>query len=220
MTKVLVSGASGFIALHLIKQLLQKGYKVVGSARSLEKGERFARLLNNKNFSYEIAEDLATPGCFDNFVKNHPDATVFFHTASPLKYSDNIEGDLLQPAITGTLEALRAVKKYGSNIGKVVYTSSIAALFSVADMENPNRTATPESWNETTWEEALKDPLSGYFASKAFAEKAAWKFMRDEKPHFSLITTHPGYVFGPQAFDELVTDKLRSHRRHFSRILN
>jgi len=37
MDKVLVTGATGFIALHCIKQLLDQGYQVKGTVRSLTK---------------------------------------------------------------------------------------------------------------------------------------------------------------------------------------
>ena len=33
--------------------------------------------------------------------------------------------------------------------------------------------------------------------SKAFAENAAWKFVKQEKPNFSLSTIAPTLVFGP-----------------------
>ena len=36
-TSVFVSGASGYIAQELVKQLIQKNYKVVGTVRSNEK---------------------------------------------------------------------------------------------------------------------------------------------------------------------------------------
>ena len=34
---VLLTGASGFIGLHCVKQLIQSGFKVRGTVRSLEK---------------------------------------------------------------------------------------------------------------------------------------------------------------------------------------
>ena len=37
MSKVLVTGASGFIGLHCIQQLLSKGYHVNGTVRSLSR---------------------------------------------------------------------------------------------------------------------------------------------------------------------------------------
>ena len=44
--KVLVTGATGYVASHLIKELLQRGYEVVGTVRSLAKKEKYAYLLD------------------------------------------------------------------------------------------------------------------------------------------------------------------------------
>ena len=55
-TTVFVSGASGFIAQTLVKQLIEKGYKVVGTVRSNEKGNSLkenlkAAKLQSENFT-------------------------------------------------------------------------------------------------------------------------------------------------------------------------
>jgi nucleoside-diphosphate-sugar epimerase len=39
--------------------------------------------------------------------------------------------------------------------------------------------------------------MMGYRASKTFAEKAAWDFIEQEKPNFSISTINPPMVFGP-----------------------
>jgi nucleoside-diphosphate-sugar epimerase len=54
-------------------------------------------------------------------------------------------------------------------------------------------------WNPITWDEAqtTNQPLTGYRASKTFAEKAAWKFLDEQHPHFDIITFQPPLVFGP-----------------------
>lgn len=208
MTKVLVTGATGFIALETVKQLLEKGYTVVGTVRSQEKGDKIASLLNTSRFSYTIVEDISKLGAFDDFVKNHQDATVFIHTASPVKYTGDIETELLRPALNGTLSVLQAIKKYGPNIVRLVITSSFVALTSYADAADPKVTLNEDSWNGITWEEGLKDNRNGYAASKTFAERTAWKFVEDEKPLFTLTTVQPTFVFGPQPFDELVTNDM------------
>lgn len=41
---VLVTGASGYIASHIINELLQRGYYVVGTVRSLANQEKYAFL--------------------------------------------------------------------------------------------------------------------------------------------------------------------------------
>ena len=40
------------------------------------------------------------------------------------------------------------------------------------------------------------DPGVVYIASKTLAEKAAWKYMDENKPHFDLVTCIPTLVLG------------------------
>lgn len=200
---VLISGATGFIAAHTVLQLLQSGYNVVGSVRSVEKGEKFKSLLNNPNFSYEVVENIESEGAFDQFVKQHPEATVFLHTASPFHFRiTNIEKDLLEPAVFGTKNALLAVKKYGPQIRSVVVTSSHAAIGDVESGQDPNLIETEDSWCKLNWETSQQSNRFGYCGSKTLAEKAAWEFVKTEKPNFTLTTVNPTYVFGPQPFEE------------------
>lgn len=42
--KILVSGASGYIASHVISELLKRGYSVVGTVRSLANKEKYGFL--------------------------------------------------------------------------------------------------------------------------------------------------------------------------------
>ncbi|CAK7900707.1 putative NADPH-dependent methylglyoxal reductase Grp2p [[Candida] anglica] len=204
---IFVSGATGFIAQHLILQLLAKGYKVVGSVRSIAKGENLQQNMNSKNFNYEIVEDLQKEGAFETALLKHPDVTVFIHTASPVTFdSDDVEKDLLFPAINGTKNVLAAIKNVSPQITRVVITSSIAAIMNPD--HDPTIMVDESTWNPTTWELAKINGCFGYFASKKFAERAAWEFLESERPNFTLTTINPAFVFGPQAFDSEVTSKL------------
>lgn len=203
---VLVSGATGFIATHIVQQLLDQGYKVVGSVRSTEKGDNLKKSFNNTNFSYEVVKEIESESAFDDFVKNHPEATVFLHTASPFHFNiTDIAKDLLEPAVNGTNSALKAIKKYGSQIKRVVVTSSYAAILNFDNPQSDKVIDNEDSWNPLTWETSLANPMAGYCGSKTLAERAAWKFVEDEKPNFVLSTVNPVYVFGPQAFDSLAS---------------
>lgn len=55
--KVLVTGASGFVAAHIIKQLIGQGYAVVGTVRSDSKDEFFSK--QYPLFQYEIVKDIS-----------------------------------------------------------------------------------------------------------------------------------------------------------------
>lgn len=200
MKTIFISGATGYVAQHIIKLLLQKGYSVVGSVRSTTKGEKLKERFNSENFNYEVVEKLENAGAFDQLLINHPEIDAFIHTASPVIMNavDPVK-DTMVPALEGTMNALNAIHQHGKNIKKVIFTSSYVAL---ADLLNPGTTATEDSWNSVTWEQALKDGRLAYYASKKYAEMAVWDYVQQNKVNFSATLINPAYVFGPQAFDD------------------
>ncbi|CAK9438297.1 uncharacterized protein LODBEIA_P25210 [Lodderomyces beijingensis] len=206
MTTVFVSGATGFIASHLVKQLLKANYKVIGSVRSQEKGQSLKSKLDNINvatdkFSFVVVEDIAAKGAFDQALKTNPEVDVFLHTASPVTFKvTDVKKELLDPAVEGTTNALNAIKEYGKNIKRVVVTSSIAAVGTFGVEVGPDVIFNEKSWNPITWEQALQNPQMGYSGSKTFAEKVVWDFVKKEIPQFTVATVCPGYVLGPQTF--------------------
>ena len=205
-TTVFVSGATGYIAQHVVKELLGKGYNVIGSVRSASKGERLKQLTKSDRFSYEIVPDIGAEGAFDEALKKHPEISVFLHTASPFTFKVNDpEKDLLRPAIDGTKNALNAIAKYGPQIKKVVITSSAVAVFGWGKHIVQDKVYTEDDWNPITWEESLQNPMLGYFGSKKYAELTAWDFVKESKPNFEISFINPVFVFGPQAYE--VQDK-------------
>lgn len=208
---VFVSGATGFIAQHIVRTLIEKGYSVIGSVRSAAKGDHLAKLLNSPSFSYEVVADVQAEGAFDEALKKHPEVTVFLHTASPFHFkATDIEKELLMPAVRGTENALKAIKEFAPQVTKVVVTSSYAAISTMEYENDPKHVNDESSWNLTTWEESKENAVMGYRGSKKFAEEAAWNFVKNEKPNFTLNCVNPSYVFGPQAFDSEVKDDLNT----------
>ncbi|KTB10706.1 NADPH-dependent methylglyoxal reductase GRE2 [Nakaseomyces glabratus] len=203
-TTVFVSGASGFIAQHIIRQLLDQNYKVIGSVRSTEKGDNLKNaIFKSANFNYEIVKDIADLNAFDPvFEKHGKDIKVVLHTASPLNFTTTeYEKDLLIPAVNGTKGILESIKKYAAQtVERVVVTSSFASHTSTVDMCNTKGKITEDSWNQDTWENCQTDAVRAYFGSKKFAEEAAWEFLNKNKDtvKFKLATVDPVYVFGPQ----------------------
>lgn len=217
---VFVSGATGFIAQHICVLLLQQGYKVVGTVRSVAKGEKLAKLLNSPNFSFEIVPDVEPVGAFDEALQKHPEVTIFLHTASPFYFNaTNIEEELLKPAVNGTKNALAAIKNFGPQITNVVITSSYAAVANPEIEADPTHVNNEESWNPISWEGAKADGIVGYRGSKKFAEKAAWDFVAEEKPTFTINYVNPSFVFGPQAFDSEVKDNLNTSSEFINSVL-
>ena len=185
--KVLVTGASGFIALHCILELLNNGYEVKGSLRDLNRENEVRKSLGiglkNNNLEFCNLNLLNDEGWNDAAS----DCDYLFHIASPCFVEEpKNENELITPALEGTLRALRAA--YKSKIKKVVLTSSMGAI---AYGHNKSYCNTDD------WTDISKE-VGAYIKSKTIAEKAAWDFVYNQTENsFSMTTIHPGIVFGP-----------------------
>jgi len=200
MTRVLLTGGSGFIAAHVLDTLLERGHSVVTTVRSQEKADKIAKAhpkYGKAKLDFAIVEDIAQPDAFEKAVISDPPFEAVIHTASPFHFNvTDTKKDLLDPAIIGTTGILRAIKKSAPTVKRVVITSSFAAIVNVRG-QPPGYTYSEKDWNPITEEEAYQNPSNGYRASKTFAEKAAWEFVEKEKPNFTLATANPPMVFGP-----------------------
>jgi nucleoside-diphosphate-sugar epimerase len=218
MTRVLLTGGSGFIAAHILEVLLKRGHSVVTTVRSTEKGDKILeahRSHSNNTLSYTIVSDMSQPGAFDSAVVSSPPFEAVIHTASPYHFKANTEEaikELITTAVSGTTGILEAVKAKAPTVKRVVITSSFAAI---VDPKKPlSYKYTEADWDPITEKEARQNALSAYRASKTFAEKAAWDFVQREKPNFQLTTCNPPLVLGPivhylNSLDALNTSNLR-----------
>ena len=185
--KVLVTGASGYIALHCILELLNKGYKVKGSLRNSNREDEVRKSLGRefKNENLEFCKlNLLSDEGWQEAVS---DCDYLFHIASPCRIEEpKNENELIDPALEGTLRALKAAHK--SKIKKVVLTSSMGAI----------AYGHSKSYcNHNDWTDTSKN-VGAYIKSKTIAEKAAWNFINNQSDNsFTMTTIHPGMVFGP-----------------------
>jgi len=201
MTRVLLTGASGFIATHILDILLAHGHSVRITVRSQDKADKLiaAHPEHKSNIDVAIVKDIAAPGAFDEAVKSDEKPfEAIIHTASPFHFNvTDTKKDLLDPAIQGTVGVLQAAKKNAPSVKRVVITSSFASIVDGTKGTWPEKTYTEADWNPMTLEDAETNPTFGYRASKTFAEKAAWEFVEKEKPNFDIATINPPMVFGP-----------------------
>jgi nucleoside-diphosphate-sugar epimerase len=201
MTRILLTGGSGFIAAHVLDILLEHGHSVVTTVRSQEKADKIKEAHpknSQKDLSFAIVEDVAQEGAFDTAVRSDPPFEAVIHTASPFHFNvTDVQKELLDPAVIGTTGILQSIKKNAPSVKRVVVTSSFASIINPSKGMAPDHTYSEADWNPVTQEEAVKDPATGYRASKTFAEKAAWDFVEKEKPSFTLTTLCPPLVLGP-----------------------
>jgi len=196
-SKVLVTGATGFIAQHCIIQLLEAGYTVRGTARSRHGADGIALTLSphlspsarqRLETTFQLVEaDLLKDDGWDDAVEG---CRYVLHVASPIpRVPPKNENQLIEPAREGTLRVMRAAHRAG--VERVVVTSSLAAVLYGQDRD---RIFTENDWSN------VDDPRIGaYEKSKTIAERAAWDFMASlgTDAEMSLATINPGLVMGP-----------------------
>ena len=197
MEKVLVTGATGFIGLHCIKQLLDRGYSVNGTLRSQDRQTEVVDSLERNNTPtrhlslFEV--DLNRDSGWDSAIR---DCNYVLHVASPFVLTDEDEDFFVKPAVEGVQRALKFSKKH--NVKKVILTSSFAAIHETLNDRQ-------ECFNEEDWSNPNKPGISFYAKSKTIAELAAWEFMEMENPDFSLTVINPVLVMGPSLSKDIGT---------------
>eukprot|EP01080_Neovahlkampfia_damariscottae_P005335 gene5335-9144_t len=197
MTTFAVTGASGYIASNLIKKLLEKGYNVHGTVRSLKNQKKVDHLLSTvtdqkqKGKLQLFEADLLEEGSFKKCFK---DADGIFHLASPFQYKiQDAKKDLIDPAVKGTNNVLKEALK-NEKIKRIILTSSIVAI---RGEKKPGHIYSEKDWNESANIEKTPYPLS-----KVKAELQAWEMINSFKTQFperklELVVINPGFVLGP-----------------------
>jgi Nucleoside-diphosphate-sugar epimerases len=194
---VLVTGGSGFLGMRIIAQLLQKGYNVHTTVRSLESVERIGNALKSngipsENLSFFEAE-LTNDTNWEDAMK---ECKYVLSVASPVFFDKpKNEEEAFRPAREGILRILRLARK--ADVKRVVMTSNFGAVgFTQTDK---SRATTEEDWTNSD-----NTAVSVYERSKTLAEMAAWEFIKREGENLEFTTVNPVAILGP-SLDEHVS---------------
>lgn len=188
---VVVTGGSGFIAIHIVLQLLQQGYAVRTTVRSLKRTALIHEMLATGGVTdltdLEITEaDLTSD---DHWAATMTGATYVIHVASPTPnrvYRN--EDEMIRPAIDGVLRVLTAARDAGAS--RVVLTSAYGAIFA-----GHHQRTTP--YTEADWSDVTAKKIYPYQKSKTLAEQAAWQFIKTAGRGMELAAVNPVGVMGP-----------------------
>jgi len=188
MEKVLVTGATGFIGLHCVQQLLDQGYQVNGTLRSIDRKDEVLESLKNHNTSVErlslFEVDLLSDDGWDAAIEG---CDYLLHIASPFVLTNESLEFFVKPAVEGATRALKFAQKH--NVKKVVLTSSFAAIGDTFDGT--------QSFDESHWSDTTNDRMTFYAISKTLAEQAAWDYVKENNVDFKLSVINPTAVTGP-----------------------
>lgn len=211
---ILVTGANGYIASHVVDQLLSYGYSVRGTVRSTLRSSWLAPLYESRHTSpsLQLVEipNITAPGAYDAALK---DVTAVIQTASSTNLSD--DPSVVQTAIDGNLNILSAVRNanlarkaagYEPPIERVVLTSSSWA----AAFPQPN---VPQHCDASSYDTVAEKTLSSpdaahlpagykgvlyYTLSKVRSEQESWSWHASHPDcGFALNTVLPSTVLGP-----------------------
>ena len=188
---VLVTGGNGFVGLHCILQLLQQGYQVRTTLRTITKKDKVLEALKNSGVQNVdklsfIEADLTNDRNWDTAMNG---CTYVLHVASPITLElPKHEDEMIRPAVDGALRILKAARDAG--VKRVVMTSNFGAV----GYSHKDKTTliTEESWTDPN-----EKGLSAYNKSKVLAERAAWDFMTKEGGNLELTVINPMGIFGP-----------------------
>jgi len=191
MSRVLVTGGAGFLAGHVILQLVAAGHEVTATVRAAGRAPAVrdalaeAGLPRDAALSFAVADLTADRG-WDEAVEG---CEFVLHVASPFPATaPKREEELIVPARDGTLRVLRAASRAG--VRRVVMTSSFAAV-------GNGHPAAKTRFDESDWTDVEAPGLAAYVRSKTIAERAAWDFVAAQDAGPALSVVNPVGIFGP-----------------------
>lgn len=195
--KVCITGASGYLASHIIIKLLEQNFHVIGLTRNksnflfnhldcLKKHTSYIKNLEIIEYDNEITHDTT-------LVNILFDCDYLIHSASPVvlnsSYNEENKQKIINPAIKYTEDILKASLR--TNIKKVIFISSTITIY-----DGTKNIYSPNDWAD---ESCIQD---AYTISKIKTEKIAWKIYEENKK-WELIVMNPGRIIGPIIYNKL-----------------
>ena len=179
MSTVLVTGANGHVGNQLAVHLVDRGYHVRAMVRQPDEARKQVDILRHPSVEV-VSGDVRDAAAVEHAVQG---CEGVFHVAAVYAvFAKDPERDILQPAIEGALNVLRAAK--AARVRRVVLTSSMVAMGNASTREQP--------LDESRWNDAATEP---YAKAKTLAERRARAFA--DESGLDLVSINPTMVIGP-----------------------
>ena len=196
-TPICVTGASGFVAGHIVERLLREGYDVRGTVRDpqapknqyLHSVAAQAAGANPRAGKLTLfAADLEKEGSFDEAFAP---CKVVIHTAAVAQYHYDKDPfkEVINPAVHGVETVVKACQKAG--VKRIVYTSTVSTVEVAEAHRPPEHKGKP--FTEDMWATRFTPKYGTYPYAKITAEKRLDELWKGE-----CIKLLPCTVFGPQ----------------------
>ncbi|KAK9689064.1 hypothetical protein RND81_09G032800 [Saponaria officinalis] len=195
-----VTGATGYIGSWLVNALLLKGCTVHATARDLEKASCLLSKLKAGDGQLKLFKaDLQDEGSFDEAVRRcdgvfHVAASMQFNVTNQPDIESYVKSNIIEPAIKGTLNLLKACSR-SKSVRRVVLTSSISTITAkdcdrnwIPVVDETCQVSVHRVWN-------TKAHGWVYVLAKLITEEAAFKFADDN--NFELVSVITTTVAGP-----------------------
>ncbi|USP74817.1 hypothetical protein yc1106_02091 [Curvularia clavata] len=201
---VFITGGTGFIGSHTVGALLEAGYRVRLSIRRPEQDEIVKKRYPKFASAIEtiLIQDFSDP---ESFKRALDGAEHVIHLATPMpgRSGTDFRKDFAEPAVNATLAVLETALNF-TQIKKVIVMSSVVALLPISALARPDleyevKDNTGEVIpfdQDAEFPPGFMGQFLKYCASKIVAHQATRDFVRERKPHYTLITLHPTYVMG------------------------
>lgn len=194
---VLVTGCTGFLGAWTVVLCLKAGARVRGTMRNAKKAQFLvdvvAKMGKSKDFELATLDLETSPeSAWTEAMKG---VDFVLHTASPFPAkTPSDENVLIRPAVEGTLRALRAADATDT-VRRVVVTSSVASIAYGGSPNQEKALYDEDDWSHTE----AGSTIAAYPKSKTLAERAAWKFFREERKRqsWTLSVVNPCAIIGP-----------------------
>lgn len=201
-SRVLVTGANGFLASQITLQFLKRGFQVRGAVRDVTRSAwllegPFKSYAENGALELVAVPNLGADGAYDEAIKG---VAAIVHVA----YVTSIVPDpneVITPTVAGIRSIMNAAMQE-SSVKRVVFTSSALTACSLTQGID-NGTVGRNSWNDAVLEAAWAPPpygashaMANYPASKVAAEKEVWKFVEYKELPFAVNVVSPAGMTG------------------------